>query len=501
MLARWLRVNSSARVFAMSEHSDVLDPERSGAGAGTDDLEQAFAAPDARVPHLPPSGAEPNLLHIGWVSRLLRSRFYPGALQWIGILVFGVVMGTTLFGPPEFDKNIGATVVWILWWPLLPISFFLFSRLWCTVCPYPVVGEWFQKLVGVNLKVPKWLKKYGIWIIDFTFLAITWGDHVFGIVESPRGTGYLLLAILTGAIVTSLFLERRAFCTHLCFLGGLSGNYSMTSPLALRSNKGNCKATCADSWCAKGSDHAPACPMFQTPRTMDSNRDCNLCAYCIKSCPQGSLRLELRKPTSEFWSIRKPRPEVAFLAIVLVGVVIVQNLTMLGAYETILSRVASITGTSNVDLNFTVVFLLAMAAPVLLLFLTSAISARLGGGTMGRDFTRFGYALIPLDLAGHVGHNLLHLLGEGLAVPRAIMGAFGRRWTGSTALLNTPTISVLQYLILGAGVFATVYAAYRISRRNGGKANLGALIPQLALIGVLVAVNIYMFAQPMAHRA
>ena len=93
----------------------------------------------------------------------------------------------------------------------------------------------------MNLPVPRFLKKYGIWIIDLTFLFITWADHVFGIVESPRGTGYLLLAMLGGAIVMSLFFERRAFCSHLCFLGGLSGNYSMTSSLAFRANIDNCK--------------------------------------------------------------------------------------------------------------------------------------------------------------------------------------------------------------------------------------------------------------------
>ena len=163
----------------------------------------------------------------------------------------------------------------------------------------------------------------------------------------------------------SLFFERRAFCSHLCFLGGLSGNYSMTSSLAFRANLDNCKKVgCKDLWCANGSERAAACPLYETPRTMDSNRDCNMCGNCVKSCPHGSLRLEVRKPTSEFWNIRKPRLDVAFLAIVLVGVVIVQNLTMLGVYPTILEHVAMFTGTDNVNVNFTVVFLVAMIAPI-----------------------------------------------------------------------------------------------------------------------------------------
>jgi ferredoxin len=467
-----------------------------------DDLELALAAADGVPGLLPPSGPEPNLLHVSWIGRMFRSNWDPGVFQFAGLAVFTVVMLATLFGPTMVEDNVGSTVVWILWWPLLPLSYFLFSRFWCTVCPYPVVGEWFQRLTGVSLKVPRFLRRYGIWIIDLTFLFITWADHVFGIVESPRGTGYLLLAMLGGAIVMSLFFERRAFCSHLCFLGGLSGNYSMTAPLAFRANQDNCKKVgCKDLWCANGSPRAAACPLYEVPRTMDSNRDCNMCGNCVKSCPHGSLRLEVRTPTSEFWNIRKPRLDVAFLAIVLVGVVIVQNLTMLGIYPTILGHVAMFTGTTNQDVNFTVVFLLAMAAPIALLATASFVSSRLSGGDMLRDFTIFGYALIPLDLAAHMAHNLFHLLGEGLAVPRSLVLWLGGTWEGSTALLNTMTIEILQYLMLGAGIVATVYAAYRIAGSAHGKSRWRALVPQLLLVALLVAINVYMFTQPMSHRA
>jgi len=470
--------------------------------ADVDDLEMALTAADGVPAVLPPSGPEPNLLHLPWVGRMFRSRWYPGVFQAAGLVVFAAVMLATLFGPTMVEDNIGSTIVWILWWPLLPLSYFVFSRFWCTVCPYPVVGEWFQRLTGVSLKVPPLLRRHGIWIIDLTFLAITWADHVFGIVESPRGTGYLLLAILGGAIVMSLFFERRAFCSHLCFLGGLSGNYSMTSPLAFRANQDNCKKVgCKDLWCANGSPRAAACPLYEVPRTMDSNRDCNMCGNCVKSCPHGSLRLEVHKPTSEFWSIRKPRLDVAFLAIVLVGVVIVQNLTMLGIYPTILGHVASLTGTDNTSVNFTLVFLVAMAAPIALLAAASFASSRLSGDDMLRDFTIFGYALIPLDLAAHMAHNLFHLLGEGLAVPRSLVLWLGGTWEGSTALLNTMTIEVLQYLMLGAGIAATVYAVSRIAGSAHGEARWRALVPQLLLIALLVAINVYMFTQPMTHRA
>jgi hypothetical protein len=77
----------------------------------------------------------------------------------------------------------------VLWCPALPLVNVLFGRFWCAVCPFAALSDFVQKLVGVNRPVPPFLKKYGIWIIDATFLAITWADHVFGIVGSPWGSG------------------------------------------------------------------------------------------------------------------------------------------------------------------------------------------------------------------------------------------------------------------------------------------------------------------------
>jgi hypothetical protein len=443
----------------------------------------------------------PNLLHLKIVNRVLRSRLYPGVLQLVGLLVFGFVMAVTLFGSTAVHDNAGSAIVWILWWPLLPLSYFVVARFWCTVCPFPVVGDFLQRFVGRGRPIPTFLRKYGIWIIDVWFIGITWADHVFGIVESPRGTGYLLLMILAGAVTMSVVFERRTFCRSACFLGGLSGNYSMASSLSLRANRVNCKSKCREMWCANGTERAAACPMFETPRTMDSNRECNLCANCIKSCPHGSISLELRKPTSEFWNIRSPRIEVSFLAIVLVGVVIVQNLTMLGVWERVLEFVARLTGSSYFPLNFSLIFIAAMGLPIAALMLASRLS-RQGEETTLQNFARYGYALIALDLAAHMGHNLFHLLGEGLAVPRTLASLFGVGWSRtSDAIFTTPTIEVLQYMMLGAGAVASVYVLYRIATRPGQRRPLRALWPHLLLLVLLIVINVYMFAQPMAHRA
>src|SRR5674536_348946 len=108
--------------------------------------------------------------------------------------------------------------MWVLWWPLIPVVFVFLGRFWCAVCPFGLISDVVQKLVGLHRPVPRFLKRYGIWIIDASFLAITWSDHVWGIVESPWGSGVLLLLLTTAVVVSGALFQRRTFCRYLCCL-------------------------------------------------------------------------------------------------------------------------------------------------------------------------------------------------------------------------------------------------------------------------------------------
>jgi ferredoxin len=231
-----------------------------------------------------------DLLKHRAVSAVMRSRWYPGAFQIPIAAVFGLVAYELLAGPPSASDNAGTALMWVLWWPLIPILYVLFGRLWCAVCPFAALSDLVQKLVGANRPVPALLKRYGIWIIDATFIAITWADHVFGIVESPWGSGILLL-LTFAVIVSGAFFQRRTFCRYLCFLGGLSGNYSRTGMLALRANPDVCATCTAKAACYSGTDTVAPCPLFSFPRTMDSSANCNLCGNCIKACPNDAITL------------------------------------------------------------------------------------------------------------------------------------------------------------------------------------------------------------------
>ena len=248
-----------------------------------DDLDPRSRVDVPYPPRVPLS--QRNMLDIPLVAKLLRSRWWPGIVQVPVAAIFGLVAFQLLAGPDTAQRNPGTALMWVLWWPILPITFVLLGRVWCAVCPFGAISDLVQKWFGVNRPVPSFLKKYGIWIIDAQFLAITWSDHIWGIVESPWGSGVLLLLLTTGVIISGAFFQRRTFCRYLCFLGGLCSNYARAGMVELRADEGICKNCKSRAACYNGTDKVAGCPLFTFARTMDTNANCSLCANCIKACP------------------------------------------------------------------------------------------------------------------------------------------------------------------------------------------------------------------------
>jgi ferredoxin len=472
-------------------------------GTPRDVVNDATADPDnKRFVHLPGEPLGHDLLKHRAVSAVLRSRWYPGVFQIPIAAVFGLVAYELLAGPPSAHDNAGTALMWVLWWPLLPIVYVLFGRFWCAVCPFAALSDLVQKLVGANRPVPLFLKRYGIWVIDGIFLSITWADHVVGIVESPWGSGILLLLLTFSVVVSGAFFQRRTFCRYLCFLGGLSANYSRTGMVALRANTEVCATCTAKAACYNGTDKVAGCPLFSFPRTMEDSANCNVCGNCIKSCPNDAITLTVRRPTKELWFLRNPKIEESFLAMAIMGIVVIQNITMLPIWTDVLDAINAATGISSYPVIFTAAFAVGVSVPVASLALAAKVASRGNLESTVKNFARFGYTLIPLDVAAHVAHNLFHLLAEGNSVIYTVGALFGGHASGSSALVGNGTIQVLQFILLALGLAGSLYTARRIAHRRylTPARRLSTLIPFTALILVLGALNVVMFVFPMAHR-
>jgi TM2 domain-containing membrane protein YozV len=103
-----------------------------------------------------------NFLNYPPLKSLLKSRWYPLIFVAPTFIIFSIIVFQLFFGSAETSYNFGAVMVWILLWPILPVFFLLFGRLWCSVCPLSRVSDEVQKKAGFHMKVPKFLQNYGV---------------------------------------------------------------------------------------------------------------------------------------------------------------------------------------------------------------------------------------------------------------------------------------------------------------------------------------------------
>lgn len=448
---------------------------------------------------------------VSLLNKLLKSKYYPVVFQVITIAVFSYIISALLFGPTETGENFGSTITWILWWPLLPITLFLFGRIWCAICPFATIGDLIQTHISFKKPVPKFLKKHGLWIINISFILLIWYDLTFGLVSSARASAMFLLIIILASALVSVFFARRTWCRYLCFLGGLFGNYSQTSFLELRANPDKCKS-CKTLDCYNGNEKAPGCILYEVPRTMDSNRCCNLCGDCLKSCRKDSPSVRLRIPAQELWTKKKPRFDEAFLAGSLVGIIAISGVGMLKIWKPFFEWFQSMIGVSNEKITISILFITIVSIPIILLFAASFVSGRLSKETLRQSFSKYAYSIIPLNLAGHFAHNLDHFLGEGKSIWWTTAQLFGITISSAAesseshgaegapaALLGSSMIQILQYILVVMGIIASIYVANKIAKKSG-KQSIAVVMPYFVLILIFGAANFVLFTLPMGTR-
>lgn len=452
-----------------------------------------------------------DLLRFVSLRAFLKSRWYPGALQYPLLALLAVALGFAFFGTIRPGRNFATVTLWTLWWPLLPLSYLLLGRLWCGVCPIAKVGDLVQRLLRPRRAWPgRRLKVAGVWVMSLLFLLLTWADRVWNITGSPAATGWLLALILAGAVVFFVLYQRRVWCRYVCPLGALSGIYATTAVVELRADPQVCLTRCKTKDCYVGNERAAGCPLFEFPQTLESNRNCNLCGNCIKACPHEAIQLRLRPPGRELGRLKHPLAGEAFLATLIVALVFIQTFTMTTAYPRFMKWSMEGLGVMNYDLVFSLAFAGLVVIGVSLFGASSAASARLASEPFRRNFTVFGYALIALALAGHLGHNLFHLVVEGKAAVQAAVAQLGLPWTVFTLAEKTgkefhpATLAVKGSMVavLALGFFGTGVVLSRAARREAASefSIWRRLAPHVVFVIILLGVFLYTFLIPMNLR-
>lgn len=441
-----------------------------------------------------------DILSIRFVDGLLKKRQIQFILQLPVVFFFFLLIAAGLFGSQFPDKNIATIVTWTVWWGGVIFTFLIFGRLWCAVCPWAAVAEWVQRLSfwKVN-RTPltlgnKWPVRFrNLYLMAGAFILITWAEFAFDMVLSPRNTAYLAVVTLFAAVIISILYERRTFCRYICPIGGMIGAYSTCSTLEVKArDRGICRG-CQTKDCIHGNEKGYGCPVYEYPEGMDTASYCTLCTECMKTCPHDNISLNTRPVASELVRPGERPLDEAFMAILTAGIALFHGLTMIPHWFKLQEYFYYGRGVSPVIVATAALFIFL----ILVLFFYRLFSWMGGEGS----FSRQAFALIPLALFFHLGHNCLHLLGETGRLVAIVSDPFGWGWdifgtarTRTGPLIPVPVINIIQWIFVAAGCIISLVVVWKRGSGTREKAVMGVAVL------LLTAIYIWMLMQPMVMR-
>jgi transcriptional regulator with AAA-type ATPase domain/NAD-dependent dihydropyrimidine dehydrogenase PreA subunit len=424
-----------------------------------------------------------NLLKYGPIQDLFRSRLYPRAGILITAPFIALLIGLGLFGTQEPDRNVALILTWGLWEPMLIMSAFFVARAWCGVCPVGELSKLVRRSVGLHLKAPLFLRDHGFYFSALGIAVIIAAESASGMLQSPRATALLVLAIAAQAALIGFLFQRSTWCRYLCPLGSIVGTFSHCSVLELRSNYGICNSACLKHECYIGDKQHEGCPMFEGPFFMTSNRNCVLCGTCVKLCPNDSPILNLRLPGYDLWAVRIPDKSVVVVGIALIGTQLFRGLEQVGWLHG--TMVTSWPGA-----------LLFMALSVLASTLYVSVAGKLYFGNSGPEargqWYKIVYVLLPLVFAFEAGYHLERMLtigGQFFAVIGRQVGLVMELPGISASMRFIRTVQTLLILMATAGSAGVLWKLLRMPETGIGMPSKKRYWPVL----LLPAIYLWMF--------
>jgi len=372
------------------------------------------------------------------------------------------------------------------------------GRIWCTVCPLPLLGEWLQRLrlsrnpaglenrsprriFGVPLIWPAWLSN--AWPRVLLFLLL--GTFSTTIVALPPATSWMLIGLIILAIIVSFFPEQRIFCRYLCPINSYISLYSTTGRVMVRSVSSQKCADCKEHFCLTGSIKGWGCPYGLCVGEINRNNDCGVCMECVKTCAYDNVAVFWR---NEGWDKDIAGYGEAWQAIVMFALACLYCVINLGSWDRIRDWIDIVDkrnwGTFSV--YALVVWTACLGVLPLLWYLLTRIGIRISRSTLVSDaqFRATTAALVPIGLACWIAFALATVLSmitfllQSLSDPFGwgwnLLGMAGSRWH----IIWSPAIPWLQVacVLVGAAYsLKTLYSCWLGDASHRRRAIMGSL--------------------------
>jgi polyferredoxin len=475
------------------------------------------------VPAKPPaaSGAEPGFRidlfkKVPLLKRLVKMRAFQFLIILPNAAFFLLFILAGIFGTPVGNRNIIIVFIWILWWfALIAVMVPFASRVWCTMCPLPFLGEWAQRLALVKVRPGKtaglknkmyglnkrWPKKFShIWLQHIGFLALCTFSAM--LVTRPIVTAGVLLGLVVLAIVLGLLYRQRTFCMYICPVSGFLSLYSMSSMIELRNKDGEVCKKCKTKACRMGNEDGWACPWFLYMGRLDRNNYCGLCMECVKACPNDNIAMNARPFAAD---TRIKGYDEAWKGFIMLALAMAYSVILLGPFGTVKDW-ANVTETGQWRgfLIYTGILWCSALVVVPAVFYGFTRLAKWSAGNPDvktkQVFLGYSFVLVPLGLLAWIAFSFPLLFVNGSYILAVASDPFGWGWDlfGTAHTPWTPVIPeylvYIQIPLLALGLYFALRRGYKIGLRLFGsdRAAVRGLVP-IGVFSTLVTLGFLVF--------
>jgi polyferredoxin len=413
----------------------------------------------------------------GFLKKLIVSRWAQLLLMIFAMVMIYIVILTSVLGTKVSGRNLGVLLMWAIWlFFLVAVLTPFFGRIWCTICPLPLFGDWLQRRSffspaegstrGYNNKFSGFFLKWpqifsNDWPRLFFFMLLATFSTT--LVATPAVSGMTVLMLLLVPTLMSVVWELRAFCRYMCPVSVFVGPYSRMSMVSVRNKSQATCDRCKPKYCQKGSSDGWACPYGINVGEMKENSDCGLCLECLRSCKYNNVSLYSRPFASELGTRNMGQ---AWLSIAIFTLAVVYSILYEGHWPVVRDYV-NILDKGNWDLfgvYAIIVWVLALAIMPGLVYLFSFTGAKISKAETATKqvFLALSGSMLPLGLMLWIAFVIPMLFVNVSFILQSLSDPFGWGWD-FLGTANTPWhqlfpkyIPIFQSIIILTGIFLSL---------------------------------------------
>lgn len=452
----------------------------------------------------------------GLLKKLVKSRWPQMLLMLFALLMIYIVILTSVFGTKVSGRNLGVLLMWAIWlFFLVAVLTPFFGRIWCTICPLPLFGDWIQKksffspLTGptgkYNARYSGFFRKWP------ALLANDWPKLFFFMLLATFSTTLVATPIVSGITVLMLILvptamsgiwELRSFCRYICPVSVFVGPYSRMSMFSIRNKSQSVCDRCKPKYCKYGSSDGWACPYGINVGELKSNSECGLCLECVRSCKYNNISLYKRPFAAELGAKNLGQ---AWLNIAVFTLAIVYSVLYQGHWPVVRDYV-NILDKGNWDLfgiYTIIVWSLALIIMPAIMYFLSYMGVRFSNteASYRMVFLLLAGALLPLGLMLWIAFVIPMLFVNVSFILQSLSDPFGWGWD-FLGTANTPWhqllprfIPIMQAMIILSGLYFTLRNLSRSFQPMQLKAKqlLLLIFPMIIFVVAIAVIMIFFF--------